>query len=394
MAYYVCNKCGFRSIKWYGKCPECGEWDTFEEVREEADAPRKKRLKATRLKPKKTQDKIMTGFAAIDELLGGFLKGAVYLFYGEPGVGKTTLLLDIAVRVSRTPTYSNQALIKTLFISSEESEDRIAQKLERINGEVEFVFASDVEEVFSLISDYDFVVLDSLPALLKPSISREFADVINSLVALVRKENKVLVITDHITKAGQSAGPKFLEHIVDVVVSMSWYTYRRVVVKALKNRFAPLEAKVLEWQEGKLVEGSVDFGRGIYTVDEKLNVLKVDVRAGYGVVTNMVDLRLATYFLKVVKRYKNVKGGVFFAHPYTLQDSGGLLSLFAAALVGDRLKERVVFLGNVTPAGEILPSPDEVVRLEFAHSLGFKVASCLGEADFVVKKVGDLIDMV
>ena len=264
---YSCSECGHKSVKWTGKCPSCGTWESFVEEKETTGPGKRLVLRAEKGVPVMLKDveqnqttRLLTGLEEFDRLLGGGLvNGEIILVGGEPGVGKSTLLLEVASRLS--------AQDKTLYVSVEESPQQVHIRAKRLADDCEkiFILAEDnVDEVYEHVKTggYRFVVIDSIQVVysprcdgLKGSISqiRGCAEI---LTGMAKSLGVVVFVVGHVTKDGIIAGPKLLEHLVDCVLyfeNESLSSYR--ILRATKNRFGPAgEIAVFEMVSGGLVQ--------------------------------------------------------------------------------------------------------------------------------------------
>lgn len=244
---FVCENCGAESPKWIGKCPSCGEWNTYKEhlIRKnkpassnQAEKQEIKKLKDISLQE---ESRISCGYSEVDRVLGGgMVHGSLILLGGEPGIGKSTLALQIALK-------SNN--IKTLYVSGEESLRQIKLRGQRLGEEHKNIFLlneTNLEEIITHCSDFkpDIIIIDSIQTLYSESVDSSPGSVTQVREGATRllkyaKESSIPVfLIGHINKEGNIAGPKVLEHIVDVVLQFEGdhnYVYR--VLRGLKNRF-------------------------------------------------------------------------------------------------------------------------------------------------------------
>ncbi len=252
---YVCTECGSVFGKWYGKCPSCGEWNTIEE--QESEVPVQKsgfgkaaqRTVVPHAKPLSLsfdsdaiieEDRQSTGIGEFDRVLGGGLvKGSVTLLSGEPGIGKSTLLLQICDRLPG----------KLLYVSGEESPAQIKLRAKRlgISGASMLLYTeTDVEEVLAEIAAVspDVVIIDSIQTMSDSSVGigvgsvSQVKNTAAKLIRLAKTEGTSVIIVGHVNKDGGIAGPKVLEHMVDTVLYFDGdkqYAYR--MLRAVKNRF-------------------------------------------------------------------------------------------------------------------------------------------------------------
>jgi len=248
---YVCNNCGAESPKWIGKCPSCGEWNTYHEEIIRTDAvsrPSVSGFHAPKSKPVLLSDidlakepRISTAGNELDRVLGGgIVPGSLILIGGEPGIGKSTLVLQTVLRMSQR---------KILYVSGEESVQQLKLRAERISGQnyqAWFVSETSLEEIFVHAANIkpDLLIIDSIQTVateLAESSPGSVTQVRESAAALLRyaKESGTpVILIGHINKEGNLAGPKVLEHIVDTVLLFEGdqqYLYR--ILRSIKNRF-------------------------------------------------------------------------------------------------------------------------------------------------------------
>lgn len=243
---YVCQSCSYRSAKWLGKCPSCDSWGTFvEEVSNENKKIKhsistEKPLLISQIKTD-TISRHLTKIQEFDRVLGGgVVPGSVILLGGDPGIGKSTLLLQVC---SQLPTDD------CLYISGEESKQQISMRFKRIYADrkdLEIFTETNLEEIINVIKSkkYKFVVIDSIQSIHSDQIDGlpgsilQIRECASKLTEFAKQNSTAFVLVGHITKEGNLAGPKLLEHIVDVVLQFEGdkhYSYR--ILRTLKNRF-------------------------------------------------------------------------------------------------------------------------------------------------------------
>lgn len=247
---FFCQNCGTQFAKWVGRCTSCGEWNTVvEEIVQKEEKRNWKQTSAVKKVAKalkiheitaSQEDRINTNNGELNRVLGGGLvKGSVVLLGGEPGIGKSTLLLQIALMMKN----------KVLYVSGEESQSQIklrAERLERIQHECLILTETNTQNIFKIIeeSEPDIVVIDSIQTLYtdyidaSPGSISQIRETTAELIKFAKETNTPVVLIGHITKEGTIAGPKILEHMVDVVLQFEGdrnHTYR--ILRAQKNRF-------------------------------------------------------------------------------------------------------------------------------------------------------------
>jgi len=247
---FFCQNCGTQFPKWVGRCTSCGEWNTVVEEIVQKEEKRNWKQTTTVKKVAKAlkiheitasqEDRINTNNGELNRVLGGGLvKGSVVLLGGEPGIGKSTLLLQIALMMKN----------KVLYVSGEESQSQIklrAERLEGIQHECLILTETNTQNIFKIIeeSEPDIVVIDSIQTLYtdyidaSPGSISQIRETAAELIKFAKETNTPVVLIGHITKEGTIAGPKILEHMVDVVLQFEGdrnHTYR--ILRAQKNRF-------------------------------------------------------------------------------------------------------------------------------------------------------------
>ena len=410
MAFFVCSNCGFGSASWYGKCPDCGKWNTLKERPDfSKDSSRKKeslkKISITPLKKIKSQVKsrIKTGIFEFDRVLGGgFVPGEVILLTGEPGIGKSTLILQTLKK------------IRTLYISGEESGEQVKNRADRLGVDLDdFLFSNDlqvegiVESATEMKEGIDIVVIDSIQTVYSKDIEGATASIsqlkeaTKLLVNFAKRNSVAVILIGHITKEGEIAGPKSLEHFVDAVLNFEGEkisNYR--LIRASKNRFGGTdEIGIFEMTEKGLKEidnplvfledkKSLEPGKAIVGVSEGKRplffeiqtlavptVLAVPRRVVKGFDYNKVLLLLAVVrknlnlSLDSFDIYVNVVGGV------SIKSTSADLGLIASLISSFRnipIDPSSLFIGEVGLLGEIRKSFFEEKIVAEGKRLGFK----------------------
>ncbi|WP_262396683.1 DNA repair protein RadA [Zongyangia hominis] len=271
---YVCSQCGGETSKWFGRCPECGEWNTLEEqVKNVVTGPKKSGMStgassgAKAVEPQNIhnitfgdEDRYSTGLGELDRVLGGgIVKGSLVLLSGEPGIGKSTLLLQICEYLGREQ--------KVLYITGEESEKQIKVRALRLQVESQNLYVATITDAQTIVDTIlrqcpDIVIVDSIQTMHVdsiPSSSGSVSQVRESTQLLMRvaKEQGISIfIVGHVNKDGAIAGPKVLEHMVDAVLYFEGernLSYR--ILRAVKNRYGSTnEIGVFEMHDTGLIE--------------------------------------------------------------------------------------------------------------------------------------------
>jgi DNA repair protein RadA/Sms len=258
---YICTSCESEFLRWSGKCPSCGEWGTFEELEETVvskNSSGNAKKKASDYKPitkfrntsssKNRKDRLTTGYSELDRVLGGGLVGGeVVLISGEPGVGKSTILLQVALNLVKKGK-------EVLYVCGEESPSQLYSRLDRVNGgkttakfdNLLVTDSTDVDEIATLVENKDFalVIVDSIQSVSSES-SRSFVGSVSQvrvsgtvLTRTAKQTGTPIFIVGQINKMGNVAGPKILEHIVDAVLYIEGEQFNQYrIVRGMKNRY-------------------------------------------------------------------------------------------------------------------------------------------------------------
>jgi DNA repair protein RadA/Sms len=413
-AKYVCQNCGAMTSAWAGRCPQCGEWNTLQE--EVAIVTSGKVTTATGriLQPEsvdklvlRDQPRLATGIADVDAILGGgIVAGSVNLLAGQPGIGKSTLLLQLA--------YAVAANVPVLYVSAEESAHQVslrAARLGAVRPELQLATSTLADDIASTIASgkYKLVIVDSIQAVSCEAVSSAagtVSQITNSthlLTAAAKQTDTALVLVGHVTKEGMIAGPKILEHVVDVVLQLEGDRYGGFkVLRAVKNRFGSTnEAGIFEMAEtglkpvdnpsaALLAERQISDGSIVLATMEGTRPLLVEVQAlvnktsyGYpkraasGIDLNRVNLLVAMLEkrtkLKLAEQdiYVNIVGGMKITEPAA--DLAVCMAIGSAAK-GLQLKSNAVVFGEVGLSGEVRHVPFAEKRIAEAKKLGFEAA--------------------
>lgn len=443
---YICSNCKAESLQWKGQCPNCKEWNTLEPATvKKTNSPHKKTIKANNVIVLQdvnldNHESFGCGLSALDKILGnGLVPGSAILVGGEPGIGKSTLLLQLAGAVASGTSKENNVCINShkarivLYASGEESLPQIKARAERLGVLHENLLAlatSRVQDIIDIVDEAspDLLIVDSIQTLSSdmadglPGNVSQVKACATELVEVCKKNNTTLILVGHVTKDGDLAGPRLLEHLVDTVISLEGdrkQVFR--VLRVLKNRFGPnqellvfqMKQKGLEVIEdpstfflnardsslsGTAIVMAVD-GQKPFAVEIQALVTKtylsIPRRTGLGFDVNRLHLLLAVLEKRLrlnfgqVDIYAKVGGGM------RLQEPGLDLALVAAILSSFYdipLPERAVFWGEVDLNGQIRPVSSHTIRLNQATKLGYAPLFCPLEENspFYVKTVAEL----
>ena len=407
---YICSNCGAVQSSWSGKCPQCGEWNTLEEQLSPAVIAGSV-AKGHLLKPQSVassvaidQPRLATGVAEIDDVFGGgIVAGSVNLIAGQPGIGKSTLLLQLA--------YAVAAQAPVLYISGEESAHQVGLRAERLGTlrpELQLVTSSSADDIAATIAGgtYRLVIVDSIQAITCSAVSSaagtvsQITNATQLLTLAAKQANTAIILVGHVTKEGAIAGPKVLEHVVDVVLQLEGDRYGGFkVLRAVKNRFGSTnEAGIFEMVEdglkpvdnpsaALLAERQVSDGSVVLATLEGTRPLLVEVQAlvnrtNYGYpkrAASGFDLNRLNLLVAMLERrtklklsehdiYINIVGGMQIREPAA--DLAICLAIGSAAK-GLQLKQDTVVFGEVGLSGEVRHVPHADKRLNEAKKLGF-----------------------
>lgn len=270
---FVCQECGYDSPAFMGKCPECGAWNSLREFRiKNQESGIKKHTSNTNVPQKLSEivydetKRLLTGYGEVDGVLGGgIVPGSVILVAGDPGVGKSTLLLQIALNIAASATPSNSTSSTVLYVSGEESAQQVKLRANRLAKELPdknllILSLTDVDAAVAAIEETKpaFVVVDSIQTLESEALtglSGSVGQVRYAALQLIRVAKQLqisIVIVGHVTKEGMVAGPMVLSHMVDVVIFLEGEkTTGTRILRSLKNRFGPVDEVGIFTMEGE-----------------------------------------------------------------------------------------------------------------------------------------------
>lgn len=254
---YICSECGWSAPKWVGRCSQCGQWGSIEiDSSSPAQAPRAltptSPAQPITEVPSTAAEKQATGVDEFDRVLGGGLvPGAVILLAGEPGVGKSTLLLDVAARAAHTAQQAELAPV--LYITGEESASQVRLRAERINAlhpHLHLASENDMATILGHVTKVQpsMLVIDSVQTVADSSVEgsaggvAQVRAITSALVSVAKSRALPVLLVGHVTKDGAIAGPRVLEHLVDVVCQFEGERHSPIrMVRAIKNRYGPTE---------------------------------------------------------------------------------------------------------------------------------------------------------
>lgn len=414
---FVCQQCGAVYAKWMGQCTNCSAWNSLiEQVPVDSGAGKSaiakgqasgKKLDFVKLKtivPSDAKARLLTEFPDLNAVLGGgILMGSVSLLAGQPGIGKSTLLMQICAEVSKNHD--------VLYISGEESAGQVKLRAERLGAESErlnFAASTSGNDIAKTIEtgEFDLVIVDSIQTLVMDEISSapgtvsQVTNCGNLIIRAAKATDTAVVIVGHVTKDGTLAGPKVLEHLVDVVLNFEGDRYGGFkMVRAVKNRFGSTnEVAIFEMVESGLKEvqnpsaallaertntdGSVILAtlEGNRPILVEIQALATTTNFGYPKRTaSGFDLNRLNLLIAVLERrtklklsdkdiFINVVGGM------KLNDSAADLAIcmaIASAVAGRKLGEEYVVFGEVGLGGEIRSAFRADQRIAEAKKLGF-----------------------
>jgi len=412
---YVCTNCGEIALSWAGKCQQCGEWNTLQEEAvidggiQGGSTGNGRVLTPASVSSliSKDQKRMTSDIADVDTVLGGgIVAGSVNLIAGQPGIGKSTLLLQLANALAKKH--------KVLYVSGEESGHQIGLRAQRLGVDVktlQLATTTSADDIAATVAtrEYELVIVDSIQTVTVDAVSSaagSVSQITNSthlILNAAKQSGTAVVLVGHVTKEGSIAGPKVLEHVVDVVLQLEGDRYGGFkVLRAVKNRFGPTsEAGIFEMvgqglqpvqnpSAALLAERQVSDGSIVLATMEGTRPLLVEVQAlvnktsyGYpkraasGIDLNRVNLLIAMLErrtkLKLGEQdiYVNIVGGMKITEPAA--DLAVCLAIGSAAR-GLQLRSNAVVFGEVGLSGEVRHVPHMDKRIAEAKKMGFEAA--------------------
>jgi len=409
---YICSNCGYDSLRWIGKCPECDSWNSFvEEIVE--TSPRKSNIAKSKFSYNQIldisaneEDRIKTGIAEFDRVLGGgIMPGSVILLGGDPGIGKSTIAMQAAASIKE----------KVLYVTGEESEKQIKLRSSRLKIKSDSFYVqaeTELSNILGAIKEISpaVVIIDSIQTTYRselensPGTITQIRECAAMLMEEAKKNQYSVIIIGHVTKEGMIAGPKILEHMVDTVLQFEGETNHSFrILRAQKNRFGSTnEIGVFEMHEdglievtnpselflserekqtpGSVVTSSIEGSRPILL---EVQALVTPSSFGYPQrVSNGFDQKRLSILLAVLEKragvrasvnnvFINVAGGIRVFEPAA--DLAVCVSI-ASSLADKVVDNQTIIIGEVGLGGEIRSVGYIEKRIAEANKLGFKTA--------------------
>lgn len=433
---FVCQNCGTTYAKWTGRCENCGEWNSLVEqiVDTGKSAVSKSSSRGTVLQPQTMKaiaaddsvPRLGTGIADVDTVLGGgIVAGGVLLLAGQPGIGKSTLLLQLAATIAASHA--------VLYASGEESASQVKLRAERLGADssddLEFIASTSADDIAATIraGKHRLVIIDSIQTLSMADITSapgtvsQITNSSNAIIRAAKESSAAVILVGHVTKEGSIAGPKVLEHLVDVVLQFEGDRYGGFkVLRAAKNRYGSTsEAAIFEMNEdglaivenpsaALLAERRDDDGSVVLATLEGNRPILVEIQAlvnqtnfGYPKRTaSGFDLNRLNLLIAVLERrtkldlsqsdiYINVVGGLKLVDPAA--DLAVCMAI-ASAAAGRKLATGAVVFGEVGLGGEVRSVTNVDKRIAEAKKLGFTyaLAPAQSKKNAFIKPVSDM----
>lgn len=443
---FVCGECGYESPKWLGKCPECSQWNTFVEELEQRSTGVRHIDEGSVSKPLSidqieitNENRISTKLDELDRVLGGGLvKGSLVLVGGDPGIGKSTLLLQMAENLA-------EGNMKVLYVSGEESASQIKLRAERMgvkSSNIYLLAENNMESINFNIAEAkpDILIIDSIQTVYNPALTSapgsvsQVREATMTLMRVAKTTNTAVFLVGHVTKEGAIAGPRVLEHMVDTVLYFegdSHLTYR--ILRGVKNRFGSTnEIGIFEMSDiglkeianasQMLLSGRMEGvpGSSVTAAIEGTRAMLVEIQAllsqtNFGVPRRSsagVDYNRATLLMAVLEKrvgmqlgssdaYINVVGGIKLTEPAA---DLGIIAAIASSFRNREIDAGTIIIGEVGLAGEVRAVNFIEKRINEAMKLGFQACiipqnNMIGLKNkfdikiFGVQNVNDMLDI-
>lgn len=431
---YICNECQTSFKKWYGQCPRCKSWNTVEKGSEEkllkstTKAVSKEMLSLSQINLEQIK-RIKSGVDQLDLVLGsGFVPGSLSLLGGRPGIGKSTLILKIADYIAKGS--------KVLYVSGEENLGQIKLRANRlgVTNDIKFINEQNAHDIIetAIKNKVEFLIIDSIQTTASPESSgicgsvSQLKAVALEMMEFAKKYNITVVLIGHVTKDGDIAGPKLLEHMVDTVLYMETDNYSDVrLLRAEKNRFGTtseigmlkmtndglvsydqnqvLKSRNSAKLEGTAMSASKLGGRNVFVEVQSLitsTAYPSPKRSSQG-----IDLSRLNIMLAIIQKHMNValnyddvylkiRGSVKAVNSSI--DLGIIISLYSAKMEL-LISNNDLFIGEVTLTGEVLKMQDEEL-ITAASKLGYQRIFCntrvLDESVVRVENIREVLEFV
>jgi len=439
---WFCKECGYETLAYLGRCPACDSWGSFTEqptpmAQIKSKGPNfiaastfainstaGRAVKLADISTASSEERIHTGFHELDNVLGkGLQRGSFILIGGDPGIGKSTLLLQVIGKIASSGK-------KTLYVSGEESLEQVKSRSLRLDicQDLLFMAETDLESILGEVENIEpeIIVIDSIQAVHLssrdsfPGSPAQIRDCANLLMQLAKKRNITTIIVGHITKEGNIAGPKLLEHMVDVVLYFEGdkQNYFRMI-RGVKNRFGPTdEVGLFEMHEDGLREvknpsalflsenssGEKRTGTVVTATMQGNRVLLAEIQSLVGYtnyaqpkrMVNGLDYNRANQIAAILERrvglslskqdvYASVVGGLSIEEPAA--DLALCLSIASCAR-NVMIKDKLIAIGEVGLVGEVRPVSKLEARLREAKRLGFTRAIVPAQSNLNFKDSG------
>lgn len=410
---FFCSECGYKSSKWLGKCPDCNSWNTFNEEKLIKDSKTKKYTVVSNVKPLKIDEvpvnkelRITTGIKELDRVLGGgVVIGSVNLVGGDPGIGKSTLLLQMCRKIKDD--------VSVLYCSSEESVEQIKLRANRLSDGNKNIFITSKTSIDLIIEDLEEIkpqiaVIDSIQTIFSdeldsaPGTVSQIRECTLKITRFAKENNITVFIVGHVTKDGALAGPKVLEHMVDCVLQFEGERYSNFrIIRSVKNRFGSTNEigvfemtdqglKEVENPSNMFLDGRPKNASGTVVICsmEGTRPILAEIQA---LVTNSafgnprrmatgIDFNRSNLVLAVLEKktglnlasldtYINVTGGLKIYEPAC--DLGIAVSV-ASSFKNKPIDDDLVVFGELGLTGEVRNISFLEKRITEAHKLGFK----------------------
>jgi len=436
---WVCQNCGYETVSYLGRCPECSQFGTFVEeitsqnIKNDLKKPSNMVFETSisTIKDIKLDEKVrfQTGIDELDRVLGGgFVQGSLLLLAGDPGIGKSTLVLQTTKKLCELKNDNNN--LKVLYVCAEESPLQVKLRAQRLGVDADTLYLTNqtcIDEVMLQIETLkpDFLIVDSIQSVFCSDIASSSGSVsqirecTNVLMRLAKQKNITTIIIGHVTKEGNIAGPKVLEHMVDCVINFEGDKYKQYrILRCIKNRFGAIsEVGVFRMEDDGLIEVNSPSqmlleqpqdasGSAVVATLEGSRIFLHEIQALVGSTNYTNPRRVAVgieynrllQVLAVLEKkvglnlskqdvYVNVVGGIDIVEPsYDL----ALCLAIISSIRDIPIDNTTIIIGEVGLLGEIRYVDNIERRLKEAKKLGFKKAIIPNVSDKISKKISDI----